>query len=50
FLAVIKAHFSFYFLVPKFLKKRRRNASKMKYFKIKSIVFQHFIMKKEPFQ
>ena len=50
FLAVIKAHFSFYFLMPKFLKKRRRNASKMKYFKIKSIVFQHFIMKKEPFQ
>lgn len=50
FLAVIKAHFSLYFLVPKFLKKRRRNASKMKYFKIKSIVFQHFIMKKEPFQ
>jgi hypothetical protein len=49
FLAVLKAHLSFYGLFPKFLQKRKENASKIKYFKIKSIVYQSFILKKDHF-
>lgn len=49
FIAVVSAHFSFYGLLPKFLKKRRRYASKIQYFKVKSIVFQKFINGKEYF-
>ena len=49
FFAIVKAHFSFYGLLPKFLKKRKKFASNLKYFKIKSIVFQHYILKKKHF-
>ena len=49
FTAVLKAHISFYGLVPKFLQKRKKYASKIKYFKIKSIVIQYFIFKKSLF-
>ncbi len=49
FMAVVKAHLSFYGLLPKFLKKRKENASQLKYFKTKSIVFQYFILKKKHF-
>jgi len=49
FLAVLKAHLSFYRLVPKFLKKRKKYGSELKYFSIKSIVFQYFIKNKKVF-
>ncbi len=49
FLAILKAHFSFYRMFPKFLKKRRKVASDFKYFKIKSIVWKYFIAKKRNF-
>lgn len=47
--AIIKAHFSFYFLFPSFLKKRKKYASSFKYYSIKSIVWLHFIKKKRTF-
>ncbi len=49
FLAVVKAHISFYGFIPKFLKKRKIYASPVIYFKIKSVVFQYFILKKKHF-
>tara|TARA_R110002020_G_scaffold25263_15_gene82453 strand:+ start:1662 stop:2654 length:993 start_codon:yes stop_codon:yes gene_type:complete len=49
FFAIIKAHFSFYKLLPKFIKKREVFSSTLKYHTIKSIVFQYFILKKEHF-
>ncbi len=49
FFSVVRAHFSFYGNLPKFLQKRKKNASKMKYFKIKSIVFQYVILKRKHF-
>lgn len=48
-LAILRAHFSFYATLPKFLAKRRKQAAPKKYFFIKSIVFQHFIKKKRTF-
>ncbi|MGV6828949.1 MAG: glycosyltransferase family 2 protein [Flavobacteriales bacterium] len=48
-LAIIKAHFSFYYLIPKFLKKKRKHASNLNYFSIKSIVYLYFIKKKRTF-
>ncbi|MCZ4318714.1 glycosyltransferase family 2 protein [Aequorivita viscosa] len=49
FFAVVKAHFSFYLLVPKFLQKRKIYASHTEYFTTESIVFQYFIRKKKIF-
>lgn len=49
FLAVFNAHLNFYKLFPKFLRKRKIYASDVEYFRIKSIVFQHFILKKNFF-
>ena len=49
FLAVFRAHLSFYGLLPKFLKKRKKHASKQSYANVKSIVFQYFIMGKKFF-
>jgi len=46
FIAIAKAHFSFYHFAPKFLEKRKENASILKYYAIKSIVYQYFILKK----
>ena len=43
FMAVLKAHSSFYALAPKFVGKRKLNASSLKYFTVKSIVYQYFI-------
>lgn len=40
--AVIKAHFHFYYLINKFLKKRSNNQSE-KYYRTKSIVYNYFI-------
>lgn len=49
FLAIAKAHFSFYILFSKFIQKRKIHASSNNYFIIKSIVFQYFILKKRYF-
>ena len=49
FMAVIKAHFSFYGLLPRFLRKRKNHATRLKYFRIKSIVWKYFIVKKRNF-
>ncbi|MEH6764939.1 MAG: glycosyltransferase family 2 protein [Aequorivita antarctica] len=50
FLAIVKAHLSFYKMLPKFLQKRKKRASEITYFKIKSVVFQYFILKKKHFK
>src|SRR5690606_26412982 len=49
FLAVAKAHFSFYGLAPKFLQKRKKHSSPFQFFKTKSIVFQYYILGKRHF-
>lgn len=49
FIAILKAHFSFYSLVPKFLKKRKQWASRTKYYSVTSIVWKYFIRKKRNF-
>lgn len=49
FLAVLKAHFSFYGLAPKFLQKRTKLNSDVKYYHINSIVVQYFIKGKRYF-
>ena len=49
-MAIAKAHFSFYSLVPKFLKKRKRIASDLRYFTVKSIVWQYFMNKNRNFK
>jgi len=48
--AIIKAHFSFYSLVPKFLAKRKKHASRLKYYSIKSVVWKYFIEKNRNFK
>jgi GT2 family glycosyltransferase len=48
-LAIIHAHFSFYRLLPFYLKKRKVHASTIKYYAIKSIVWNYFILKKRTF-
>lgn len=49
FLGILKAHSSFYGFIPKFIKKRKKNASPLKYFTTKSIVYQYFILKNKIF-
>ncbi|NND63497.1 MAG: glycosyltransferase family 2 protein, partial [Flavobacteriaceae bacterium] len=49
FWAVFRAHLSFYGLSGKFLKKRKQWASRIKYSKIKSVVWKYFILKKRNF-
>lgn len=41
--AIIKAHFSFYALLPKMVKKRSSKVKEKNYFYTKSIVYKHFI-------
>jgi len=48
-LAIIKAHFSFYSLIPTILKKRAKFASDLKYYKTKSIVLEYYLRKKRTF-
>ncbi len=48
FFAIFKAHLYFYWLLPKFYKKRKKSTSK-KYFKTYSIVYQYYILKKKYF-
>lgn len=50
FVAVIKAHFGFYYLLPKFLKKRKLNASSFLYFTRKSVVWDYFVLKRTTFK
>lgn len=50
FIAILKAHFSFYSLIPKFLKKRKNTVKSDAYFYTKSIVFQYFIKKNRRFK
>ena len=47
--AIIKAHFSFYVLLPKMLRKRRALWKKNNYYHTKSIVWNYFIGKKKKF-
>lgn len=49
-LAILKAHFSFYKLLPKFVKKRKMEASTFKYYQVKSIVWRYFVNKKRLFK
>ncbi|WBU88955.1 glycosyltransferase family 2 protein [Cellulophaga omnivescoria] len=42
-LAIVKAHFSFYWNIPKTLKKRRLNNNTKKYYLIKSVVWSYFV-------
>ena len=48
--AIAKAHFSFYGLIPSFLKKRKRFSSNLNYYHTKSIVWKYFIRKKRIFK
>ncbi|MBV1922913.1 MAG: glycosyltransferase family 2 protein [Flavobacteriaceae bacterium] len=48
-IAIIHAHFSFYGLLPSYIKKRKNHSSTMKYYSIKSIVWNYFILKKRTF-
>jgi hypothetical protein len=50
FLAILKAHGSFYAQLPKFLNKRKALKSSIKYHKITSVVYQHFVLKKQSFK
>ncbi|CAM3856346.1 MULTISPECIES: glycosyltransferase family 2 protein [Flavobacterium] len=47
-IAVLKAHYSFYIGLRKHLKKRTK-INKNNYFKTNSIVYQHFVLKKEKY-
>ncbi|PHR14658.1 MAG: dTDP-Rha--alpha-D-GlcNAc-pyrophosphate polyprenol alpha-3-L-rhamnosyltransferase [Aequorivita sp.] len=49
FFAILKAHYSFYSMMPKFIQKRKVFSSTLKYYTIKSIVFQYFIKNKKVF-
>ena len=48
--AIVRAHFNFYGNIPKFLKKRRNTTNKsIDYYQCKSIVWQHFALKRKAF-
>ncbi len=47
--AILRAHLSFYALLPKFLEKRREQATRLKYFCTKSVVWHYFINKNRTF-
>lgn len=49
-LAIVKAHFSFYFHFNTMLKKRSRGVKKKNYYQTKSIVWDHFVRKNKNFQ
>lgn len=48
-LAIIRAHFSFYYYLPKTLRKRTNSPKNNHYFKIKSIVWKYFIEGKKEY-
>ena len=47
--AILRAHFSFYSLFGKFLKKRKKQMSSIKYSEINSVVWKYFVLKKRTF-
>ncbi len=49
FLAIFRAHVSFYRLVPKFLLKRKKWASTFKYYTVSSIVWLYFFRSKKKY-
>jgi GT2 family glycosyltransferase len=49
-LAIIKAHFSFYSLLPRYINKEYKIRKEIKYYHIKSIVWNYFIRKKRIFK
>ncbi len=49
-LAIIKAHFSFYYYLPKMLKKRSKTPEIKTYYFIKSIVWSYFVLKRSTFR
>jgi len=44
FIAILKAHYSFYKYLPKMLKKRNKSPKKAEYYTIKSVVWQYFVL------
>lgn len=49
FIAILKAHLSFYSLAPRFIKKRENHTQNIAYNQINSIVWMYFIRKKTTF-
>ena len=49
-LAIIKAHFSFYSLLPRYINKKYKIRKEIKYYHIKSIVWNYFIRKNRIFK
>jgi len=49
-LAIIKSHFSFYSLIPSYLKKRKNIGSDLKYYHTNSVVWKYFVIKKRIFK
>jgi hypothetical protein len=50
FMAILKAHFSFYSHLSKMLKKRKKSANRADYYKVKSIVWQYFVLGKKKYE
>ncbi len=48
--SILKAHFSFYKNLPKFVRKRKKIQQKPNYYKHKSIVWQYFMVGKKTFK
>jgi len=49
FVAIIKAHLSFYTLLPTFIKKRKKWSNSLHFYRHKNIVYQYFILKRKQF-
>ena len=49
FIAILKAHYSFYKYLPKMLKKRNKSPKKADYYMIKSIVWEYFVLGKKKY-
>lgn len=49
-IAILKAHFSYYYHLKRVLNQRKRIKNKINYYSVKSIVFQYFINKKKKYK
>ena len=49
FFAILRAHYSFYGLLPRFLEKRKKWAAKNKYYKVSSIVREYFFKRNKKY-
>lgn len=49
-IAILKAHYSFYSLLPAYFQKRKKHATHLKYSKITSIVWSYFFLKKKKYK